>query len=100
VYDALRWLKTNNPKYYGGIQIDDARLNNLPDDDVPVEIMGVIRQSTDVESVTQESAGYVTLDDAFNGAFDTDSMMFTFDLPAAKSVRNSAYFWFAGMDLV
>ncbi|KAJ7028348.1 hypothetical protein C8F04DRAFT_890402, partial [Mycena alexandri] len=38
VSDALSWLKRNNPKYYGDIKIDEARIAALPEDDVPDEI--------------------------------------------------------------
>ncbi|KAJ6625146.1 hypothetical protein B0H10DRAFT_1671846, partial [Mycena sp. CBHHK59/15] len=38
VSDALAWLKQNNPKYYGHIKIDGARIAALPEDDVPLEI--------------------------------------------------------------
>ncbi|KAI5985260.1 hypothetical protein EDD15DRAFT_2176074 [Pisolithus albus] len=48
VCNALLWLKRNNPKYYGNIEISDERLQTLPQDDVPTEISGVIRQSEDV----------------------------------------------------
>jgi hypothetical protein len=34
VLSALRWLKDNNMKYYGNIEIDFVRINSLPDDDV------------------------------------------------------------------
>lgn len=38
VHDALQWLKLHNPKYYGQIEISPERLDNLPQDDVLVEI--------------------------------------------------------------
>ncbi|GJE99317.1 hypothetical protein PsYK624_155710 [Phanerochaete sordida] len=60
---ALLWLKANNPKYYGDIAIDEARLEALPEDDVPEEITALVRQSTDISVVDEESAGYVP-DDA------------------------------------
>jgi len=63
VFEALRWLKNNNPKYYGGIEIDGRRIAQLPEDDVPVEVLGIVRQSTDTGLVDQESAGYVPMDD-------------------------------------
>ena len=56
---ALNWLKANNPKYYGDIVISQQQLDQLPEDDVPDEILGVIRQSNDTGLVDQESAGYV-----------------------------------------
>ena len=60
---ALTWLKENNPKYYGDITIGTSELDQLPEDDVPDEILGVIRQSTDEGLVDQESSGYVRSDD-------------------------------------
>ena len=56
---ALEWLKANNPKYYGGVVISQQQLDQLPEDDVPDEILGVIRQSNDTGLVDQESSGYV-----------------------------------------
>jgi len=60
---ALTWLKANNPKYYGDITISATALNNLPDDDVPDEILSIIRQSDDIGILDQEGAGYVRTDD-------------------------------------
>ena len=56
---ALNWLKAHNPKYYGSISISQQQLNQLPEDDVPDEILGVIRQSNDPGVIDQESSGYV-----------------------------------------
>ena len=69
VHDALLWLKENNPKYYGDIQISDSHLEELPEDNVPEEIMSIIRQSDDVGMVEQESAGYVPQDDNEGGCY-------------------------------
>jgi hypothetical protein len=63
VFEALRWLKQNNPKYYGNIKISSARIEELPEDDIPQEIIGIVRQSTDLGIVDQESDGYVPDDD-------------------------------------
>jgi len=60
---ALNWLKVNNPKYYGGVVISQQQLDQLPEDDVPDEILGVIRQSNDTGFVDQESSGYVRIDE-------------------------------------
>ncbi|KIK23468.1 hypothetical protein PISMIDRAFT_100334, partial [Pisolithus microcarpus 441] len=62
VQEALQWLKINNPKYYGAIEISSERLQSLPEDDVPVEISSVIRQSDNVSIIDQESEGYVPVD--------------------------------------
>jgi hypothetical protein len=63
VFEALKWLKKNNPKYYGAIEISTARIESLPEDGVPEEITSIIRQSDDIGIIDQESAGYVPLDD-------------------------------------
>ena len=60
---ALKWLKANNPKYYGDIVISQSQLDQLPEDDVPDEVLGVIRQSNDQGLVDQESSGYVRTDE-------------------------------------
>ena len=60
---ALNWLKVNNPKYYGGVVISQCELDRLPEDDVPDEILGVIRQSDDTGLVDQESSGYVRMEE-------------------------------------
>ena len=59
VHAALSWLKKNNPKYYGDISIDQDRLAQLPENDVPPEILSIVWQSTDTGMIDQESAGYV-----------------------------------------
>jgi hypothetical protein len=66
---ALRWLQNNNPKYYGDITIGEDQLNQLPEDDVPDEILGLIRQSDDTGLVDQESSGYVRTEDIGNSSF-------------------------------
>lgn len=59
---ALNWLKVHNPKYYGKIVVNQHQLDQLPEDDVPDEILGVIRQSQDIGLIDQESSGYVRTD--------------------------------------
>ena len=63
VLEALVWLKVNDPKYYGHINIDADRLCQLPEDDIPIEITTIVRQSTDEGLILQESAGYVPIPD-------------------------------------
>ncbi|KAG1865004.1 hypothetical protein DFJ58DRAFT_838742 [Suillus subalutaceus] len=41
VFNALQWLKMNNTKYYGDIEISNSRIEELPEDDVPPEIIGI-----------------------------------------------------------
>jgi hypothetical protein len=60
VTDALMWLKANNPKYYGGVVIDQERLARLPEDAVPVEIVSTVRYSNDEGLIEQESSPYVS----------------------------------------
>ena len=38
VYEALVWLKANNP-YYSAIEIDMGRIQDLPEDDVMDEML-------------------------------------------------------------
>jgi hypothetical protein len=61
VYKALCWLKEHNPKYYGDITISMDHLAMLPEDDVPLEILGITCDSTDTEVVEREHEGYVPL---------------------------------------
>jgi len=35
VLDALLWLKENNPRYYGDIEISAPHMDSLPEDDIP-----------------------------------------------------------------
>ena len=63
VFEALHWLKYNNPKYYGNIVIDRSCIQSLPDDDVPDEILGIMQQNTDEGLVEQESASYMPNND-------------------------------------
>jgi hypothetical protein len=63
---ALRWLKDNNSKYYGDILIDEARLSLLPENDVPVELLHIVRQTEDVGVIDQESDGYVPTNEESN----------------------------------
>ena len=59
---ALLWLKHNNAKYYGDVEISPARLAHLPEDDVPEEIHSLVRQTEDVGVLNEESDGYVPRD--------------------------------------
>ncbi|KAJ3511695.1 hypothetical protein NLJ89_g3948 [Agrocybe chaxingu] len=62
VHDALCWLKENNP-YYAKISIDSQRLQTLPEDDVPVEILSIVHESDDAGIVEQENSGYASRHD-------------------------------------
>lgn len=62
VFNALTWLKSHNP-LYADIQISEAQLAHLPEDDVPQEIISVICHEANDDIATQESKGYVPADD-------------------------------------
>lgn len=59
ILTALRWLQKWNPRYYGDISISDEHLQALPEDDVPLEIMQIVRHSPDASVVDLEASGYV-----------------------------------------
>ncbi|CAK5281219.1 unnamed protein product [Mycena citricolor] len=78
VFNVLHWLKENNPKYYGSISIDSSRLAALPDNDVPIEVLSLVRQTEDTDVVARESDGYLS-------ERHTDEQADGFDLPASDS---------------
>ena len=61
VFDALLWLQSHNP-IYADIQIDRVRLDELPEDDVPQELLMVVRQEEDEEIAEKERESYVAAD--------------------------------------
>ncbi|TFK88570.1 hypothetical protein K466DRAFT_488611, partial [Polyporus arcularius HHB13444] len=63
---ALRTLQRVHG-HYRAVTISEERLRALPEDDVPEELLGVIRQSPDADSAFQEHAGYVPDDDDDDG---------------------------------
>ncbi|KAJ3559330.1 hypothetical protein NM688_g415 [Phlebia brevispora] len=73
VADALQWMKQHNRKYYSAIVIDQERLRLLPEDDVPEEVMAVIRQTDDPDIAAKESATYVPDDTNDDESFGDDS---------------------------
>jgi hypothetical protein len=58
VHDALIWLKKNNP-IYSDIRIDERRLAELPNDDVPDELLAIIRQEEDDDLAEREQESYL-----------------------------------------
>lgn len=62
IWDALHWLKDNNPKYYGNIKISSSQIEALPEDDVPVEVTAIIHQSEDIGVLDEENDSYVLQD--------------------------------------
>lgn len=59
VREALVWLKHHNKKYYGDIEVEEQRLQALPEDDVPVEILATLHQNEAVGVAELERAGDV-----------------------------------------
>ena len=72
VADALTWLKEHNPKYYGNIDISMERLATLPDDDIPEELTGIVRQTEETDVIVRESEGYVNNDDIERSHMDVE----------------------------
>ena len=58
VYEALRWLRTNNP-LYADINISIEQLSDLPEDGVPKEILAIIHHESDMGLTDKEKEGYV-----------------------------------------
>ncbi|KAG8729993.1 hypothetical protein FRC10_003239, partial [Ceratobasidium sp. 414] len=65
VHAALLELKhgTRHPGYTN-LEIDEEALDSLPEDGIPDEILATVRQETDDGVATQESAGYVPMEEA------------------------------------
>ena len=61
---ALLWFKHHNPKHYGHIEISEENLLAYPEDDIPVEVLAVVRHCADASVIEDESSGYVTIPDA------------------------------------
>ena len=58
VFEALRWLQIHNP-IYADIQIDERQLMELPDDDMPEQLLAVVHQEEDDEMAEKEQESYV-----------------------------------------
>ena len=58
---ALEWLKENNP-LYANVTISEDRLNSLPVNEVPEEILSLVKYSNDTRLLAEESDGYVPND--------------------------------------
>ncbi|KAG9310724.1 hypothetical protein JVU11DRAFT_9325 [Chiua virens] len=69
VHDALLWLKNNNPQY-NDTKILNERLAELPEDDVPNELLGIVRQETEEIVANRESATYVPSNEFDSQMFD------------------------------
>ncbi|KIL55393.1 hypothetical protein M378DRAFT_188670 [Amanita muscaria Koide BX008] len=78
VATALRWLITNNPLYQK-FTLDQERLAELPEDDVPIEILAIVRQEPDSSVLAEEADSYVPgdleLDSCIETQTDRDTVM-------------------------
>jgi len=63
VAEALCWLKENNSKYYGDIDISPTHIDSLHEDDVPEELISIIRKSDNIASIDEENDAYVPEED-------------------------------------
>ena len=54
----MKWLHDNNP-IYGDIVIDPVWVNDLPEDDIPDELLVVIQQENDDDIATRERESYL-----------------------------------------
>ena len=73
VRDVHLWLKANNP-LYRQILISEERLEEVPMDRIPNEILEVMRYSDDMAELERERTGYVPEDRDFTAAGDITSM--------------------------
>ena len=86
VYEALCWLKKNNP-LYANITISGERLHLLPEDGIPTEISQNVRESNDVNAVIREHEGYVPVDtgEATESAMEDDLIVLSSGKKHSKS---------------
>jgi hypothetical protein len=59
VLDSLLWFIEHNAKHYGGKKIDNDIVQTLPIDDIPHELLTVMRQNPDSGLLDEQSGGYV-----------------------------------------
>jgi len=88
VAEALWWLKKNNPKYYGDIDISPTRIDSLPEDDIPEELISIIRQSDDTVSINEENDGYVPEDDVESELKGAPQQKITHDMTMCRGSRD------------
>ena len=58
-WEALVWLKENNPMFYGDTEIYPRRLSSLPVDGVLEEILSMSRHSDDMYLVERGNDPYI-----------------------------------------
>lgn len=67
VKKALLWLKKNNLKYFGNIDVDEQQLSQLPEDDVPETLMAIVRRTEEESVIDEENGGYVREEEDIHG---------------------------------
>ena len=86
---ALEWLKEHNP-LYSNITISSDKLNALPVNGVPDEIMSLVKYSDDTRLLAEETDGYVPSDyPESDGKSLTCLALFLFDDGAATCIEYS-----------
>ena len=63
VQKALEWLRDNNP-LFANITISTSRLSELPENDVPYELLATTKLSSDTSTLYAEHDGYIPSQDA------------------------------------
>ena len=66
VYEVLKWLHENNP-IYADIVIDYGRLEELPENGVPEELLTVVRHKMDEELGQRERESYIFVENDSEG---------------------------------
>ena len=52
------WLKQKNP-IYGDINVDRHQLEELPENNIPKELLSVVKEGDDEESLEKERESYL-----------------------------------------
>ncbi|KAF8804167.1 hypothetical protein BYT27DRAFT_7214241 [Phlegmacium glaucopus] len=71
VREALEWLRANNP-LYSNISISASRLEQLPENGIPYELMATVKHSSDMNMLYAEQDGYVPPQDISDGEADEE----------------------------
>ena len=74
IREALKWLSEHNP-LYADSHISETRLAELPENDVPQEIIESTCYSDDINNFERSKAGYVDEDDDMERTEDVNFCM-------------------------
>ena len=61
-----------NNKFYHNLEISEERLNALPEDNVPEELLAITRQESSPDLAEREREGYVPEDDSDDEEMEED----------------------------